>query len=286
MGYTDTIVRRGRYIDYKGGLPLTPGYDVVGIVDRIGPGETDLRMGDRVADMSVAGAYSHYMIRPLETLIQVPDGVGPKAAIEVPLMAMTGWQMLKRTAPLPPGSAVLVVGASGAVGRPMVRLARHLGLAVIGTCSAGNIPLVERLGAIAIDHAREDLLEAIRAATDGHGVAAAFDAIGVGIWETSWAALAAGGRLIGYGFQGYLESDLPTEEARIMGLFHRTWNAEGQSDSTGRSTTFYDIRERRGTHPGEYRDDATELLDMIASGALLPDEARVLHWQRRPRRIV
>jgi NADPH:quinone reductase-like Zn-dependent oxidoreductase len=207
----------------------------------------------------------------------VPDGVSSKAAIEVPLMAMTGWQMLTRVAPLPPGSVILVVGASGAVGRAMVRLARYLGLTVIGTCSPHNMAQVESLGAIAIDHGRPDLLETIRGAARGQGVAAAFDAIGIGSWKTSWNALAAGGKLIGYGFLGYLESDLPTEEAmRVMTLFHQTWNADGQSDGTGRSTTFYDIRVRRGTHPGEYREDAIELLDLIAKGTLLPDDAREL----------
>jgi NADPH:quinone reductase-like Zn-dependent oxidoreductase len=277
VGYTDTIVRRGRYIDYKGGLPLTPGYDVVGIIDKIGPGESALKVGDRVADMPVAGAYSRYMIRPLDTLIPVPDGVGPDAAITVPLMGMTAWQMLKREAPLPAGSTILVVGASGAVGRPMVRLARHLGLTVIGTCSTRNVPLVEQLGAIALDYDRFDLLEAIRAATGRKGVAAAFDAIGVGSWETSWNALAPGGKLIGYGFLGYLESDLPTEEAvRVMTRFHQTWNRDGQTDGTRRSTAFYDIRVRRGTHAHEYRDDAVELLGLIARGVFVPDETRVL----------
>lgn len=276
VGYTDTIVRRGRYVDYKGGLPLTPGYDVVGIIDAIGPGESSLAIGDRVADMPVAGAYSQYMIRPLDTLIPVPDGVSADAAIEVPLMGMTAWQMLKRVAPLQADSIILVVGASGAVGRPLVRLARHLGLTVIGTCSAGNISLVESLGARAIDYGRPDLSDAIRAATGGRGVAAAFDAIGMESWDTSWHALGQGGILVGYGFQGFLESGAASDVAvEVMTRFHQTWNEQGQSDGTGRRTTFYDIRVRRGTHPQEYREDAIELLDLIASGAVATDATHV-----------
>lgn len=272
VGYTDTIVRRGRYRDYHGGLPVTPGYDVVGIVDAIGPGESGLRLGDRVADMPVAGAYSQYMIRPVDTLLPVPDGVVPDAAIEVPLMGMTGWQMLKRIAPLPAGSTILVVGASGAVGRPLVRLARHLGLTVIGTSAAANLKLVESLGAVAIDYARPDLLDAIRAASSGHGVAAAFDAIGLRSWDTSWAALGQGGVLVGYGFQDFLESDASNDvAAESMDRFYRLWNEEGRSDGTGRSTVFYDIGVRRGTHPDEYREDAVELLGLIASRAVATD---------------
>lgn len=277
VGYTDTIVRRGRYVDWKGGLPLTPGYDVVGVIDAIGPGETNLKVGDRVCDMPVAGAYAQYMLRPIDTLIPVPDGVEPYAAIEVPLMGMTAWQMLKRSASLPAGSTILAVGASGAVGRPLVRLARYLGLTVIGTCSARNIALVEGLGAIAIDHARPDLLDTIRAATGGRGVDAAFDAVGPGSFDTSWAALAPGGLLVGYGMQGFLESGAPSEEAvQTLTRFHQTWPDAGRSDGTGRGTTFYDIRVRRVTHAQDYRADAQELLGLIASGAVATDAVREL----------
>ena len=68
VGYTDTILRRGRYIDYTAGLPLTPGYDVVGLIDKLGPDVTGFAVGDRVADMPVYGAYSQYMIRPAHGL--------------------------------------------------------------------------------------------------------------------------------------------------------------------------------------------------------------------------
>ena len=136
VGYTDTILRRGRYIGYTGGLPLTPGYDVVGLVDKLGAGVKNMRAGDRVADMSVSGAYSQYIILPARDVFPVPAAVAAGAAVDVPLMWVTAWQMLTRIVPLPRGAAILVVGASGAVGRALVMLGLYLGQKVIGTCSA------------------------------------------------------------------------------------------------------------------------------------------------------
>ena len=79
VGYTDTILRRGRYAAYTGGLPLTPGYDVVGTVDAIGAGVTAVAIGDRVADMPVSGAYSQYLVRPAAGLVPVPAELGSLA---------------------------------------------------------------------------------------------------------------------------------------------------------------------------------------------------------------
>lgn len=277
VGYTDTILRRGRYIAYTGGLPLTPGYDVVGVVDKLGAGVTAVRMGDRVADMPVSGAYSQYLVRSAETLIPVPGGVDAAAAIDMPLMWITAWQMLTRITPLPQGSTILVVGASGAVGRALVMLGRHLGHTVIGTCSAGNLSLVQGLGAIAIDYRRPDLAEAIREASEGNGVAAAFDAVGGASWETSWRALATGGLLLAYGFQDFLESGgTPAEAGAAMQKLNITWPEAGKQDGSNRQTNFYDIRERRAAHPLDYHADAVHLLNLMAQGTVLPPTAELL----------
>lgn len=277
VGYTDTILRRGRYALYKGGLPLTPGYDMVGVVDALGQGTQGIAVGDRVADMPVHGGYSQYLIRPAHDLVPVPVGVDPIAAVDVPLMGVTAWQMLTRCVSLEAGAAILVVGASGAVGRMLVLLARHLGLRVVGTCSAGKRAIVADLGAIAIDHRRDDLHDAIREASGGAGVAAAFDAVGGVSWATSWSVLARGGTLVGYGMQDFLDSCAPSSKAvASLKRFHEAWPAEGAADGTGRRTLFYDINGRRQALPDDYRGDAQHLLALIVAGALTPPPAEVL----------
>ena len=63
-GFTDTFIRRGRYPDFKGPLPFTPGYELVGVVEQTGPGVTEPREGQLVADLCVIGGYAQYAIRP------------------------------------------------------------------------------------------------------------------------------------------------------------------------------------------------------------------------------
>src|SRR5580693_4560181 len=76
-GFTDTFIRRGRYPDFKGPLPFTPGYDLVGTVEATGSGVATPRPGQMVADLSVTGGYAQYAIRPAQYLVLVPDGVDP-----------------------------------------------------------------------------------------------------------------------------------------------------------------------------------------------------------------
>jgi NADPH:quinone reductase-like Zn-dependent oxidoreductase len=63
-GFTDSFIRRGRYPDFKGPLPFTPGYDIVGVGEKIGPGVAAPREGEVVANLCVGGGYAQYAIRP------------------------------------------------------------------------------------------------------------------------------------------------------------------------------------------------------------------------------
>src|SRR5580704_6389201 len=182
-GFTDTMIRRGRYPDFKGPLPFTPGYEIVGVIEKMGPGVTAPTEGEMVADLCVVGGYAQYAIRPARFLVPVPDGIDPGEAVCIPLGYLTAFQMLTRYRRLPPGDTILVIGASGTVGTALLDLARHLGIKAIGTCSASNVAIVERFGAIAIDYRAGDFVAAVRRLTasrrGGAGVDAAFDAIGV-----------------------------------------------------------------------------------------------------------
>src|SRR5271157_6411069 len=162
-GFTDTMIRRGRYPDFKGPLPFTPGYEIVGVVEKTGAGVAAPREGETVADLCVVGGYTQYAIRPARFLVPVPDGVDPAEAVCIPLAYLTAFQMLTRYRRLPPGATILVIGASGTVGTALLDLARHLRLKAIGTCSAANMPIVESFGATAIDYRAGDFVSAVRA---------------------------------------------------------------------------------------------------------------------------
>jgi len=272
-GFTDTMIRRGRYPDFKGPLPFTPGYDMVGIVEKTGPGVAAALKNQLVADLCVVGGYSQYAIRPARYLVPIPDGIDPTEAVCIPLAYLTAFQMLTRYRSLKPGATILVIGASGTVGTALLDLARHMGLKAIGTCSASNLPVVERFGATAINYRAGDFVASVRrltAARPGNaGVDAAFDAIGGAHFERSFACLATGGLLVGYGSQtmavgreGLLSAGLGLARLKL-------WNAVSFL-LRDRHAQFYSITARRSKHPEQFTSDMAALFGLLREGAIHP----------------
>jgi NADPH:quinone reductase-like Zn-dependent oxidoreductase len=272
-GFTDTMIRRGRYPDFKGPLPFTPGYEIVGVVEKIGPGVTAPLEGQMVADLCVVGGYAQYAIRPAGFLVPVPDGVDPAEAVCIPLAYLTAFQMLTRYRNLPRGSMIIVIGASGTVGTALLDLARHLGLGAIGTCSAANLPVVERLGAAAIDYHAGDFVTSVGRLTadrpGGPGVDIAFDAIGGAHFGRSFACLAPGGLLVGYGSQAMAVGRESLAAAGLGLVRLKLWSA--LSFFLGRRrAVFYSITARRSTHVQEFKADMAALFHLLRAGFLHP----------------
>ena len=268
-GFTDSFIRRGRYPDFKGPLPFTPGYELVGVVDKNGTGVDAVREGELVADLCVVGGYAQYAIRPARFLVPVPDGVDPAEAVCIPLAYLTAFQMLTRYRQLPRGATILVIGASGTVGTALLDLARHFGLKAIGTCSAANLATVERFGAAAIDYRVGDFVTSVRGLTGGAGVEAAFDAIGGAHFGRSFACLAPGGLLVGYGSQTMAVGREGLASAALGLARLKLWGALSLLFG-GRRALFYSITTRRSTHPEEFKADMATLFELLRNGAIHP----------------
>lgn len=269
-GFTDTMIRRGRYPDFKGPLPFTPGYEIVGVVEKTGEGAPAGLEGAMVADLCVVGGYAQYAIRPARFLVPVPEGIDPTEAVCIPLAYLTAFQMLTRLRTLKAGSTILVIGASGTVGTALLDLARHLGLKAIGTSSAANLAVIERYGAESIDYHAGDFVNAVRLLTPGStGVAIAFDAIGGSHFGRSFACLAPHGLLVGYGSQT-MAVGRESLIAAGLGLARlKLWSALSFLFS-GRSAAFYSITARRSVHPEEFKDDMATLFQLLRAGAIRP----------------
>ncbi|MFN8530126.1 MAG: alcohol dehydrogenase catalytic domain-containing protein [Anaerolineae bacterium] len=145
--FTDTLIRRGRYMGVKERLPFSPGYDLVGQIDAVGEGVTHLRVGQRVAALTVTGAYAEYVCLPADECVLVPDSLDPAEAVSMVLTYVTAYQMLHRLAKAQRGQRILVHGASGAVGSALLQLGKLLELEVFGTVSFDKVEQVRRLGA-------------------------------------------------------------------------------------------------------------------------------------------
>jgi NADPH:quinone reductase-like Zn-dependent oxidoreductase len=197
VSFTDAQLRAGTYLGVPK-PPFTPGYELVGDVDELGPGCWRLHEGDRVAALTAYGAYAEYVCVPEEEAVEVPEDLDPAAVVGLVLTYTTAYQLLHRMAKVNSGESVLVHGAAGRVGTAVLELGAVAGLRMYGTASARDRAAVERLGAVAIDYRNEDFLARVRELT-GDGVDVVLDGLGGRTSLRSFRALRPGGRLVVYG---------------------------------------------------------------------------------------
>lgn len=200
VSYTDAMLRAGSYLGVPK-PPFTPGYELVGVVEQLGPGCTWLRQGDRIGALTVWGADAERVCVPEANAVEVPDDLDPGQVLNLVFAYMTAYQLLHRTAQVKPGESVLMHGAAGRVGTAVLELGSIAGLRLYGTCSERDCDAVERLGATAIDYRNEDFVARIGELT-GDGVDVALDGFGGGLSLRSFRALRAGGRLVVFGHSG------------------------------------------------------------------------------------
>ena len=209
VSFTDSQLRAGTYLGVPK-PPFTPGYELVGVVEKLGPGSTRLQVGDRIAALTVWGADAEYACVPEAEAFDVPDDLDPAEVLSLPLIYMTAYQVLHREAKVKSGETVLVHGAAGRVGTAVLEFGALAGLRMYGTCSAHDRDKVERLGAVAIDYRNEDFLARLRK-LPGKGVDVVLDGLGGPISLRSFRALRPGGRLVVFGAYSTLKDG------------HRSW---------------------------------------------------------------
>lgn len=175
-------------------LPITPGWDVSGVVEKVGIGMVGVREGEEVygmLDFSRDGAYADFVVASEYHVVSKPASLDHVHAAAVPMAALTAWQSLFDVADLRPGQSVLVHGAAGGVGHFAVQMAKWKGAWVIGTCSARNVNVVGELGADEIiDY---DLAPFDEVLSD---VDVVLDTQGGEVQRRSWPVIRTGGTLV------------------------------------------------------------------------------------------
>jgi len=205
VNYVDLLTVGGTY-QFLPHLPFIPGKGPAGIVTALGQGVTSLEVGDRVLAMAEEGGYAETVAVRADQCYRLPAAMSFTEAASLSLVYDTAWFALRERGRLAPGEAVLVLGASGGVGRAAVQLAHAMGARVLGGISRpGRAADVQAAGADAvIDLSARDLHDSLRkqvyAATEERGADVILDPLGGAIFEAAVRSLAWRGRLVVIGF--------------------------------------------------------------------------------------
>jgi NADPH:quinone reductase-like Zn-dependent oxidoreductase len=253
-------------------LPFTPGWDLIGVVDRLGAGVTGIETGQIVAALPITGAYAEFVCLPQHELVPVPPGVDAAEAVSLVLNYVTAHQMLHRTAKVRSGQHVLIHGAAGGVGSALLQLGRLAGLKMYGTCSARGAPAVSERGGIPIDYRHLDFVEEIRRVTRD-GVDVVFDGVGgTNIWR-SRTALRPGGTVVAYGLTSSLREGRPASgrRRRLHGLPIFALYIAGGWLLPGRKRVLpYSIQWLKRLRPAWFRQDLACLFDLLERREIRP----------------
>jgi NADPH2:quinone reductase len=256
-------------------VPYTPGWDLVGAVDKLGDGVSEIEPGQIVAAMPIHGAYAGFVCLPPRELVPMPAGLDAAEAVSLVLNYITAYQMMHRSAKVRSGQRVLIHGASGGVGTALLQLGRVAGLDMYGTCSSRSASTVSDLGATPIDYKTQDFVKEIYRLT-GDGVDVVFDPIGgKHLWH-SREALRPGGKVVGYGttisLRGEgLASDRPGRRNRLHGIpIYALYIAGGWLLPGRKRVIPYSIQTLKRLKPKMFRQDLIALLDLLQQRKIKP----------------
>jgi NADPH:quinone reductase len=204
IGMPDVMIRRGVY-NWMPPLPAAPGTEMSGTIEKLGPGVTRFKVGQRVVVSARdrphrGGCYAEYNATPENSVYALPDGADLDQAAAL-ANYQVAYHLLYNCVTFKPGQSVLVQGAAGGTGSALVDLAQSAGLKVIGLCSGrAKIDFIKGFGVEhVIDRQHGDLGEAVKAATQGRGVDFIMDFAGGPDFAKNFAMLAPYGTVVSYG---------------------------------------------------------------------------------------
>src|ERR1043166_8201241 len=253
VNYIDTYFRMGMYSSPVG-MPFVSGNEGTGEVIAVGPGVTDLKVGDRVAYVVALGAYAEERLMPADRAVKIPDNISYEQAAAMMLKGMTAEYLLRRTYKVQKGDNILVHAAAGGVGLILCQWGKALGANVIGTVGSedkGKLAQANGCDHI-IYYRKEDFPTRVKEITKGELCAVVYDGIGKTTFPASLDCL------------------------RPLGMFASFGSASGQIDAFN-----INILQTKGSlfatrptlnHYVAKRDDlvasAKDLFDTVGSGAV------------------
>jgi len=255
LNFFDTLIIRGKY-QHKPEPPFSPGGEVAGEVERLGPGVSGLEVGQRVMAHVRWNGCREKTLADARAVVPVPPEVSDKVAAGVTITYGTAMHGLKDRGRVAPGETVAVLGASGGAGLAAVEIAKASGARVIAVASSPEkLAVCEAHGADdLVDYSTGDLRDSLKAVTGGRGLDIVYDCVGGTQTERALRALAWDGRLLVVGFASGEIPEIPLnllllKGCSVVGVFF------------GRFAELF---------PETQRENMQEILRWCADGALKP----------------
>jgi len=198
VNFIDTYHRSGLY---PAALPFIPGVEAAGVVVALGPGSSELSIGDRVAWTMVPGTYAEACLAPITQLVRIPDALSTELAAASLLQGATAHYLTHGVRETHPGDTALVHAAAGGTGGLLVQMLKAAGARVLATCSTDEkAALARESGADeVILYTKEDFQKRTRELTDGRGVDVVYDSVGRSTFEGSLGSIRPRGLLCLFG---------------------------------------------------------------------------------------
>lgn len=258
INYIDTYIRSGLYPPPS--LPSSLGTEAAGVVSKVGNGVKHIKAGDRVVyAQSALGAYSSVHNVPADKAAILPDAISFEQAAASFLKGLTVYYLLRKTYEIKAGEPFLFHAAAGGVGLIACQWAKALGAKLIGTVgSAQKAERAKQAGAWQIINYREEnIVERLKAITDGKKVQVVYDSVGKDTWEASLDCLQRRGLMVSFG----------NSSGPVTGVNLGILNQKGSLYVTRPSLQGY-ITTRE-----ELTEASNELFSLIASGVIKVDVA-------------
>ncbi len=196
VNFIDIYQRSGQY---RPALPFTPGQEAAGVVDMVGEGVYDIKVGDRVAYGFTIGAYAEYTIVPAEKVVPVPDAIDSRTAAALMLQGMTAHYLVTDTYQVRSGQTVLIHAAAGGTGLLLVQMAKLRGARVLGTVSSDAKAVLAREAGADEVFTYADFDTEVKRLTNGYGVDVVYDSVGKDTFERSLNCLRPRGYMVLFG---------------------------------------------------------------------------------------
>jgi NADPH2:quinone reductase len=218
LNFPDLLIVQNKY-QMKPDLPFVPGSEYAGVIEAVGEGVTDLKVGQSVACLSGTGGFGTHTLAPAKLCMPLPSGFPAVDAAAFIMIYATSHHALIDRAALKAGETVFILGAAGGVGTAAIQIAKAAGARVIAAASTDEkCALCKSLGADeTINYTTQNLREVLKALTNGKGPDVIYDPVGGDFAEPAFRSIAWRGRYLVVGFASGPIPALPFNLALLKG---------------------------------------------------------------------